>query len=153
MGTYLHEFTDNEREISIPLEAKPRAVLRFCLVRYWIFRVHFLWTSTGKSYNSRAMSALTFLLFKLNTVHKETPHWNFYIQGKLSHGVMVCVIYTTAIMPRWRRQGGCFVTTQYHVVQIILSENRNSNSVWKLNKKLWEGVDLHSSLVLWQNSK
>ena len=27
MGVYLHEFTDNEREISIPHEAKPRAVL------------------------------------------------------------------------------------------------------------------------------
>ena len=27
MGIYLHEFTDNEREISKPHEAKPRAVL------------------------------------------------------------------------------------------------------------------------------
>ena len=36
----------------------------------------------GNPDNSRAMSALTLLLFKSNTLHKETLHWNFYILGK-----------------------------------------------------------------------
>lgn len=44
---------------------------------------------------------------------------------------MVCWIhyYTTIV------QGGCFVTTQYHVVQTSQSENLNFYSVWKLNNK------------------
>jgi len=45
---YLHEFTDNERENSIPHEAAE------CGIENFEF--------------SRAMSALTFLLFKLNTL-------------------------------------------------------------------------------------
>ena len=32
--------------------------------------------------NSQAMSMLTSLLFKLNTLHKETLHWNHYIVSK-----------------------------------------------------------------------
>ena len=41
-----------------------------------------------------------------------------------SHGVMavVCWIYTKAITPQKWHQGGCFVVTQYHVVQIRKSE-------------------------------
>ena len=81
--------------------------------------------------NSRAMSALTFSLFKLNTLEaKIVKLW-----VSQSHGVMIVVyrIYTTAITPRYWRQGGCSVITQSHVVQINQSENRNSYSVWKLN--------------------
>ena len=48
--------------------------------------------------NSRAMSALTFLLFKLNTL--QTKIVNLGVSR--SHGVMTVVyrIYTTAITPR-----------------------------------------------------
>ena len=57
------------------------------------------------------------------------------------HDVMTrwCVEFTPRLLhhDRWR-QGGCFVTTQYHVVQISQSENRNSFSVWNLsNKKVY----------------
>ena len=45
--------TNNEREISIPHEALPSAVLQF-------------------PDNSRAITVLTFSRFKLNTLHKET---------------------------------------------------------------------------------
>ena len=58
MGIYLHEFTDNEREISISL------------VRYSEFIV--CERVQVNPDNSRAISALTFLLFKLNTLYKET---------------------------------------------------------------------------------
>ena len=138
------------------------------------------------------LPAMTFLLFKLHTLHKETLHWNHqswptcwqhaktpqlgsiknlnsqrYLQNRnfpsscflgvfrnciidrginvciwqivklwvsRSHGVMtvVCWISTTVIPRQWH-QGGCSVTTLYHEVQISQSENRNSNSVWKLN--------------------
>ena len=48
--------------------------------------------------NSRAMSALTFLLFKLNTL--QTKIVKLWVSR--SHGVMTVVywIYTTAITPR-----------------------------------------------------
>ena len=84
IGIYLHEFTNNEREISIPHEAADG------LVRYWKFRVHCWWTS--------AMSALTFLLFKLNTL--QTKIVKLWVCR--SHGVMTVVywIYTTPITPR-----------------------------------------------------
>ena len=83
--------------------------------------------------NSRAMSALTFLLFKLNTLQAKIV--KFWVSQ--SHGVMTVVyrIYTTAITPCHWRQGGCCVITQGHAVQINQSENRNSYSVWKLNNK------------------
>ena len=58
MGIYLHEFTDNEREISIQVLNIPSSL--FCK------RVQ---VNPDKS---RAMSTLTFLLLKLNTLHKET---------------------------------------------------------------------------------
>ena len=48
---------------------------------------------------------------------------------------LVCWIYTTAITQQYWHQGGCFITTQYHVTQISQSENWNSYSVWKLNNK------------------
>ena len=48
--------------------------------------------------NSRAMGALTFLLFKLNTLQEKIV--KFWVSQ--SHGVMTVVytIYTTAITPR-----------------------------------------------------
>ena len=55
IGIYLHEFTNNKREISIPHEAFEFIVSERVQVN---------------PDNSRAMSALT-LLFKLNTLHKE----------------------------------------------------------------------------------
>ena len=51
---YLHKFTNNEREISIPHKAAECGIEKF--------RVQV------NPNNSRAMSALTFLLFKLNTL-------------------------------------------------------------------------------------
>ena len=59
---YLHEFTSNGQEISIPHEAADCRIenLEFIVSE----RVHV------SPDNSRAMSALTFLLFKLNTLQK-----------------------------------------------------------------------------------
>ena len=95
------------------------------------------------------MSALTFLLFKLNTL--QTKIVKLWVSR--SHGVMTVVyrIYTTAITPRKWRQGGCCVITQCHMVQINQSENRNSYSVWKLNNNIFafdKGERLHSAVWL-----
>ena len=57
---YLHSFTNNKREISIPHEAASCGIENFEFI-----------VSEGVQVNpdnSRAMSALTFLLFKLNTL-------------------------------------------------------------------------------------
>ena len=74
IGIYLHEFTNNEREISIPHEAAECGIENFEFIVSERVQVN--------SDNSRATSALTFLLFNLNTLHKETLHWNNYILGK-----------------------------------------------------------------------
>ena len=80
--------------------------------------------------NSWAMSALTFLLFKLNTLQKNGQTFSqpktWCIESRvlnLLHG------YYNTIMTSLR----LFVTTQCHVVQINQSENLNLYSVWKLN--------------------
>ena len=57
---YLHEFTNNEREISIPDEAAECGIENFKFIASERVQVN--------PDNSRAMSALTFLLFKLNTL-------------------------------------------------------------------------------------
>ena len=57
----LHEFTNNEREISIPHEAAEYGIEIHCSLFIVSERVQV------NPDNSRAMSALTFLLFKLNT--------------------------------------------------------------------------------------
>ena len=57
---YLHEFTNNERENSIPHEAAECGIENFELIVSERVQVN--------PDNSRAMSALTFLLFKLNTL-------------------------------------------------------------------------------------
>ena len=58
MGIYLHEFTNNERE-------------RLCECGIENFEFIVSERVQINPDNSRAMSALTFLLFKLNTLHKE----------------------------------------------------------------------------------
>ena len=60
IGIYLHEFTSNEREISIPHEAASCGIENLEFIVSERVRVN--------TDNSRAMSALTFLLFKLNTL-------------------------------------------------------------------------------------
>ena len=57
---YLHEFTNNERENSIPHEAAECGMENFEFIVSERVQVN--------PDNSRAMSALTFLLFKLNTL-------------------------------------------------------------------------------------
>ena len=57
---YLHEFTNNERENSIPHEAAECGIENFEFIVSERVQVN--------PDNSRAMSALTFLLFKLNTL-------------------------------------------------------------------------------------
>ena len=57
---YLHEFTNNERENSIPHEAAECGIEIFEFIVSERVQVN--------PDNSRAMSALTFLLFKLNTL-------------------------------------------------------------------------------------
>ena len=114
IGIYLHEFTDNDQEISILHEAADCGIENLEFIVSERVQVN--------SDNSQGMSALTFLLFKLNTLQK-----NRQLCVGRSHGVMTVVywIYTMAITPRKQRQGGCFITTQCHVVQISQSENRN----------------------------
>ena len=60
IGIYLHEFTNNERVISIPHEAASCGIENFEFIVSERVQVN--------TDNSRAMSALTFLLFKLNTL-------------------------------------------------------------------------------------
>ena len=57
---YLHEFTNNERENSIPHEAAECGIENFEFIVSERVQVN--------PDNSRAMRALTFLLFKLNTL-------------------------------------------------------------------------------------
>ena len=66
MGIYLHEFTNNEREISIPHEAAECGIENFEFIVSEQVQVN--------RDNLRATSALTFVLFNLNTLHKETLH-------------------------------------------------------------------------------
>ena len=79
IGIYLHEFTNNEQEISI--------LKNFEFIVSELVQVN--------PDNSRAMSALTFLLFKLNTLQAKIV--KFWVSQ--SHGVRTVVyrIYTTAI--------------------------------------------------------
>ena len=90
IGIYLYEFTNNEREISIPHEAAECGIenLEFIVSK----RVQL------NPDNSRAMSGLTFLLFKLNTLQTEIVK----LWVSRSHGVMTVVywIYATGITPR-----------------------------------------------------
>ena len=67
IGIYLHEFTNKQRELSTPDEA---------------LRVN--------PDNSQAASALTFILFRLNTLHKEIA--NLWVSR--SHGVMTVLYWT-----------------------------------------------------------
>ena len=73
--------------------------------------------------NSQDMSALTFLLFKLNTLHKE----NVKLWISRSHGVMtvVCWIYTNDIKE--------VVSSQLSITW-YKPANQNLYSVWKLNE-------------------
>ena len=57
---YMHEFTNNEGEISIPHEATGCDIENFEFIISEQVQVN--------PNNSRAMSVLTFLLFKLNTL-------------------------------------------------------------------------------------
>ena len=57
IGIYLHEFTNNEREISIPHEAAECGIENFEFIVSERVQVN--------PDNSRAMSALTLLLFKI----------------------------------------------------------------------------------------
>ena len=64
--------------------------------------------------NSRAMSVLTFLLIKLNTLQKKSSNFE-------SAEAMVC-------WPRWIEfTPGCFVTTKYQMVHISQSEKRKTS--------------------------
>ena len=84
IGIYLHEFTNNEREISIPHSAASCGIEKFEFIVSELVQVN--------PNNSRAMSALTFLLFKLNTLQtKIVKLWD-----SRSHGVTTVVycIYT-----------------------------------------------------------
>ena len=87
---YLDEFTNNEGENSIPHEAAECGIENFEFIVSERVQVN--------PDNSRAMSALTFLLFKLNTL--QTKIVKLWVSR--SHGVMTVVywIYTTAITPR-----------------------------------------------------
>ena len=90
IGIYLHEFSNNEREIWISHEAAECGIENFEFIVGERVQVN--------PDNSRAMSALTFLLFKLNTL--QTKIVKLWVSR--SHGVMIVVywIFTTAITPR-----------------------------------------------------
>ena len=81
IGIYLHEFTNNEREIKFQYRTRPpSAVLK---------NFEFIVSERVQVNpdNSRAMSALTFLLFKLNTLQAKLV--KFWVSQ--SHGVMTVV--------------------------------------------------------------
>ena len=61
IGIYLHEFTNNEREISIPHDVVECDIENFEFIVGERVRVN--------PDNSRAMNALTFLLFKFSNIH------------------------------------------------------------------------------------
>ena len=84
IGIYVHEFTNNE------YEAAECGIENFEFIVGERVQVN--------PDNSRAMSVLTFLLFKLNTL--QTKIVKLWVSR--SHGVMtvVCWIYTTAITLR-----------------------------------------------------
>ena len=87
------------------------------------------------------MSALAFLLFKLNTLHKETLRWNHYILGQpkpwCNDSGVLNVHHDNDVTTQYRGVLNVHhdndVTTQYHVVQISQLENRNSYIWWNLN--------------------
>ena len=56
IGIYLHEFTNNEREISIPHEAAECGIENFSFIVSELVQLN--------PDNSRAMGVLTFLLFE-----------------------------------------------------------------------------------------
>ena len=87
---YLHKLTYNEQKISIPHEATSCGIEIFEFIVSERVQVN--------PDNLRAMCALTFLLFKLNTL--QTKIVKLWVSR--SHGVMTVVyrIYTTAITPR-----------------------------------------------------
>ena len=90
IGIYLHEFTDNDREISIPHEDAECGIENFEFIVSERVQL--------SPDNSRAMSVLTFLIFKLNTLQTEIV----ILWVSRSRGVMTVVywIYTTGITPR-----------------------------------------------------
>ena len=81
-GIYLYEFTNNEREISIPHEATIK-----CGIENFEFIISALLKVNRN--NSRAMSELTFLLFKLNTLQKRFVK----VWVSWSHGVITVVYW------------------------------------------------------------
>ena len=74
IGIYLHEFTNSEQEISIPHETAECGIENFEFIVGERVQVN--------PDNSWAMSALTFLLFKLNTL--QTKIVKFWVSR--SHG-------------------------------------------------------------------
>ena len=91
--TCMHEFINNEREISILDEVVECGIEN--LVEFIVSeRVQI------NPDNSLAMRAVTFLLFKLNTRLQTKIVRKLWVSR--NHGVMtvVCWIYTTAITPR-----------------------------------------------------
>ena len=81
IGIYLNEFTNNEREISIPHEAASCGIENFEFIVGEQVQVN--------PDNLPAMSALTFLLFKLNTL--QTKIVKLWVSR--SHGVMTVVYW------------------------------------------------------------
>ena len=90
MGIYPLSFTNNESEMSIPHEAAS------CGIENFEFIVSERMQANPD--NSRAMSTLRFLLFKLNTLETKIVK----LRVSRSHGVMTVVyrIRTTAITAR-----------------------------------------------------
>ena len=90
IGIYLHEFTNNEWEISKPHEAAECSIENFEFIVSELVQLN--------PDNSRAMSVLTFLLLKLNTLQTEIV--KLWVSRR--HGVMTVVywIYATGTTPR-----------------------------------------------------
>ena len=90
LGPLASRVTNNEREISIQHSATSCGIRNFEFIVSERVQVN--------PDNSRAMSALTFLLFKLNTLQTKIVK----VWVSRSHGVMTVVywIYTTAITPQ-----------------------------------------------------
>ena len=121
MEIYLYEFTNNKQEISIPHSAKPPAVLKI--------------SSTGNPDKSRAMSALTFLLFKLNTLDKETRRWNLLTTRKNT---------STSLNEKFEIRNLTF-RDRYSPSSCFLGVFRNCIIIKRINVYIWQFVKLRVS--------
>ena len=94
----------------------------------------------GNLDNSRAMSALTLLLFKSNTLHKETLHRNLYILGKpdkLSKLLKTRKNTSTSLNETFKTRNLSF-QNKYSPCSCLLGVFRNCKINNRINVCIWQ---------------